>query len=60
MSNVESRDVKKEEKRKGGIGLTEERNVKLKGWVCCNGNASGEDLQIGYGTVRPEYRHVHG
>jgi hypothetical protein len=42
-----------EKKRKGGTGLTEERNVKLKGWVCCNGNASGEDLQIGYDTVRP-------
>lgn len=48
-------------KRKGGTGLTEERNlVKLKGWVCCNGNASGEDLQIGYGTVSEAVRYGTG
>lgn len=59
MPNVESRMSRR--KRKGGTRLTEERNlVKLKGWVCCNGNASGEDLQIGYGTVSEALRRYGG
>lgn len=48
--NVVRNEERRVEKR-WNKATSRKKLVKLKGWVCCNGNASGEDLQIVYGTV---------
>ena len=54
LKSKESNDQECQEKsrrKRWNSAVRRTKVVKLKGWVCCNGNASGEDLQIVYGTV---------
>lgn len=52
LKSKESNDQECQEKsrrKRWNSAVRRTKVVKLKGWVCCNGNASGEDLQIVYG-----------